>query len=260
MLQSFVQALLTLAAAIRHIQSEPAIPGIEALLIERGDEPLQARVMARVIHICGERWARERTEIEKPLAGVLRRLADEAKATPPVVSRRAKALQQWLDRGDDVDVFFRDWLEEAGSRLSTQDLREITMLAANRDESACQRLVEIAEALAPYLPDPPREARVHRDGGLSWTPKTRQLQQLAVRNGGVRLRLAEAEQLLLCRPRDRKVQGHVELAGDKRQHRGRRVADDCIFDAIQVRPILLPVIRVARHRFLIEHLDQQKSS
>jgi hypothetical protein len=165
MLQSFVQALLTLAAAIRHVQSEPAIPGIEALLIERGDEPLQARVMARVIHICGERWARERTEIEKPLAGVLRRLADEAKATPPVVSRRAKALQQWLDRGDDVDVFFRDWLEEAGSRLSTQDLREITMLAANRDESACQRLVEIAEALAPYLPDP-RGRRVSTGTGV----------------------------------------------------------------------------------------------
>src|SRR5260370_21354390 len=165
MLQSFVQALLTLAAAIRHIQAEPAIPGIEALLIERGDEPLRARVMARVIHICGERWARERTEIEKPLAGVLRRLADEAKATPPVVSRRAKALQQWLDRGDDVDVFFRTWLAEAGSRLSTQDLREITMLAANRDESACQRLVEIAEALAPYLPDP-RGSRVSAGTGV----------------------------------------------------------------------------------------------
>src|SRR5260370_40171105 len=98
MLQSFVQALLTLAAAIRHIQSEPAIPGIEALLIERGDEPLQARVMARVIHICAERWARERTEIEKPLAGVLRRLADEDMATPPAAPPRSKALQKLPDR------------------------------------------------------------------------------------------------------------------------------------------------------------------
>src|SRR5260370_29936748 len=81
-----IDGLLALADAARRIQSAPPTPGIEALLIQRGDEPLQARVMARVIHICGERWARERTEIEKPLAGVLRRLADEAKATPPGVA------------------------------------------------------------------------------------------------------------------------------------------------------------------------------
>jgi hypothetical protein len=70
-----------------------------------------------------------------------------------MVSRSARVLQTWLDRGD-ADPFIRSWLDEAGPPLSTRDLREITALAVNRDERACQRLVEIAEALAPYLPDP----------------------------------------------------------------------------------------------------------
>jgi hypothetical protein len=153
MQRRLIDGLLALVDAVRRLQSAPPTPGIEALLIQRGDEPLQARVMARVIHICGERWARERAEIEKPLAGVLRRLCQRSHAEPLTVSRWARVLQRWLDRGD-ADPFIRSWLDEAGSPLSTRDLREITALAVNRDERACQRLVEIAEALAPNLPDP----------------------------------------------------------------------------------------------------------
>src|SRR3984893_11296666 len=42
-------------------------------------------------------------------------------------------------------------------------------------------------------------------------------------------------------------EGHVQLAGNKRQCCCRHVADDRKFYAIEIRPILLPVIRVSRH-------------
>src|SRR5260370_14224142 len=41
--------------------------------------------------------------------------------------------------------------------------------------------------------------------------------------------------------------GHVELSGNESQCRGRPIADDRIFDAVEIRPVGLPVIRVSRH-------------
>src|SRR5207247_3154755 len=41
--------------------------------------------------------------------------------------------------------------------------------------------------------------------------------------------------------------GQVELSGDQRQYGGRQVLDDRILDAVEIRPILLPVIRVPRY-------------
>src|SRR5215468_1804827 len=40
---------------------------------------------------------------------------------------------------------------------------------------------------------------------------------------------------------------HVKLAGSERQYRRRRIFYDRIFDAVEKRPILLPVIRISRH-------------
>ena len=39
--------------------------------------------------------------------------------------------------------------------------------------------------------------------------------------------------------------GQVELAGDKAEDRRRAVGDDRVFDAVEIGPALLPVIRVA---------------
>src|SRR5262249_17239720 len=53
-------------------------------------------------------------------------------------------------------------------------------------------------------------------------------------------------------------ESHVELAGDKRQYRSRQITNDRIFDAVEVRPVLLPVIRVSRHlnEFIRLELDE----
>src|SRR5215469_17074904 len=39
--------------------------------------------------------------------------------------------------------------------------------------------------------------------------------------------------------------GHVELAGNESQCRGRPVTDNCIFDAVEIGAVLLPVIGIS---------------
>jgi len=158
----FVERLRAHAADIERIRSEPPIAGIEELLIRKGYEPLCARFAARFILFTGARWAKERVAIEKPLAGVLRRLSKSR--TPAAVRREASKLRTWLDR-DETPPFIETWLQDADLPLITEDLRQIAALAVNRDESACERLVEIAKALLPYLPDP-RGRPVSRGTGI----------------------------------------------------------------------------------------------
>lgn len=105
--------LSKLNSVLQRIVADPPTPGIEDLLIaELDQDPLQARVMARVIHACGERWAAERVEIEKPLASALRRLAKQIDGTPLLISRRAKALRRLLDDGT-ADSLLRSKLEKS---------------------------------------------------------------------------------------------------------------------------------------------------
>src|SRR5262249_17977072 len=49
--------------------------------------------------------------------------------------------------------------------------------------------------------------------------------------------------------------GHVEFAGNKAEDRGRAVCDDRVFDAVEVRPVRFPVIRISRHRDPFGWLD-----
>ncbi len=161
---SLLEALIALVGLVERVVSAPPTPGIEALLIETGDEPLQARFMARVIVGCGERWAEERATIEKPLASVLRQISKHGGARSFIISRRARALQILLHRGES-DGFINRGLEQAGSLLSTEALRDITARAADGDETACYRLAEIARNLVPYLPDP-RGRRVSSGTGI----------------------------------------------------------------------------------------------
>src|SRR5262249_36976604 len=50
----------------------------------------------------------------------------------------------------------------------------------------------------------------------------------------------------LPRQRDRKAaESHIELAGNECQYGGRHIADDCILDAVEIRPTRIPVIGVA---------------
>ena len=164
-----LEDLRALGATLERIRSEPSIPGIEELFIRQGYEPLCARLMARFILFTGVRWAEERVEVEKPLAGVLRRFSKSR--TSAVVRRAADKLRIWLDR-DEAASLIETWLQDGDLPLLAHDLRQIAASAVNRNENACARLVEIANALLPYLPDP-RGRPVSRSTGihlflLSW--------------------------------------------------------------------------------------------
>src|SRR6516162_1656841 len=50
-------------------------------------------------------------------------------------------------------------------------------------------------------------------------------------------------------------EGHIELAGDERQYRRRQVADDRIFDAVEIRSALLPIIGVSGHLDVLVRLE-----
>ena len=52
--------------------------------------------------------------------------------------------------------------------------------------------------------------------------------------------------------------GHVDLAGDEGEHRGRAIADDRVFDAVEIRQALLPIVRILREldRFVLLELDE----
>src|SRR5713101_2655082 len=50
-------------------------------------------------------------------------------------------------------------------------------------------------------------------------------------------------------------EGHIKLPGNKCQRRGRLVAYDRIFDAIEIRPARFPVIRVSRHPYPFVRLE-----
>src|SRR6516225_5669482 len=45
--------------------------------------------------------------------------------------------------------------------------------------------------------------------------------------------------------RRREPAGDIEFAGGERQYRGRRVADDCEVDGVEVGPVRFPIIRIA---------------
>jgi hypothetical protein len=54
-------------------------------------------------------------------------------------------------------------------------------------------------------------------------------------------------QVMGQRDRQRAGKGQLVLAGDKGEDRGRAIAQDRVFDRVEVRHTRLPIIRVLRH-------------
>lgn len=148
-----LEAAAGFAVFIQEVQSGAPVPGIENLLLRKGYGPLEARLAARLVVNLGAQWARERIEIEKPLAGVLRGLSKKTPGKSRTLTQWANGLLVWLDR-DEAKGCVSTWLQEAGLPLTAWDVREVAVLAGNSDKDACKRLVEIAKTLLPHLPDP----------------------------------------------------------------------------------------------------------
>src|SRR5215208_5420339 len=101
----------------------PPVRGIEPLLRKSSDELLSARMMAQLIVALGHQWARERTELEKPLASELRRIVRSGINTK-TFSSRARALHRLLSRGE-VEPIIRTAIEKAGLPLYCEEFRDL---------------------------------------------------------------------------------------------------------------------------------------
>src|ERR1041385_1172532 len=119
--------LLRLEEISERLAVMPPVPGIEPLLRKGIEEPLTARMMAKLIVGLGQQWAWERAELEKPLASELRRIVRSAIRTE-AYSSRARALHRLLSCGD-VEPIIRTAFEKAGLSLYCDDFREITEAA-----------------------------------------------------------------------------------------------------------------------------------
>src|SRR4051812_32664580 len=159
----WVEGLLRFGEAFERISLMPPIPGIEPLLRKNNHEPTVARIMARLIVGGGQRWARERAELEKPLASELRRLVRSAIGSE-AYSSGARALHRLLSR-EDVEPIIRTAFEKAGLPLYCEEFREIAAAAAARDPQASTQLVEISRAVLAHLCDP-RGRRVSAGTGI----------------------------------------------------------------------------------------------
>jgi len=148
----WVEGLLRLGEALKRVSAMPPVPGIEPLLRKSGNEPQIARIMARAIVSLGQQWARERTELEKPLAGELRRVTRSGRTTG-ASSSRARALHRLLCRGD-IEPIVQAALDRAGSPLHCSEFCEIAAAAAAGEIGAMKEVAEISTAVLPYLCDP----------------------------------------------------------------------------------------------------------
>jgi len=159
----WVERLLRLEEALERISAVPPIPGIEPLIRESAEEHLTARMMAQLIVHLGHQWARERTELEKPLASELRRIVRSGINTKTFPSR-ARTLHRLLSRGE-VEPIVQTAIEKAGLPLYCDEFRELAAAAAAREMQASEQLLEISTDLLPHLCDP-RGRRVSPGTGI----------------------------------------------------------------------------------------------
>ncbi len=141
-----------IAQAIARIERLPRVKGYEEYLEQQGHPALVARLLANLIIKLGRQLRQERLAAKK-VASVVCSLVKAQGATALVLSRKAKALQLLLSQPC-VDAAFKDaWLQAAVAEPRDTFL-ELVDRARARDKTACQRLVEIAKSLKPYLCDP----------------------------------------------------------------------------------------------------------
>lgn len=144
--------LFGVAQAIEQIEKLPPVERYEALLIQKGHHPLEARFIARVIIKLGEDLHQE-CLAEQSLASAIRPLAKTQNASPLVVSRRAKVLERVL-KDPVVEAPLRKACALVSVSESIDSLKELVGRGLDRDAAACWRLTEISRELRPHLRDP----------------------------------------------------------------------------------------------------------
>jgi hypothetical protein len=151
-IEDALPALPQFVAALQRIEQSPPVAGYESFLIKKGFEPIMARLLARNFLRLGAERLKER-QAERNLASAVYALVAAGKATPLVISRRARAIAAALDNGMALPSL-RAACAKARIPETEYSIQELVERATRRDAIACSRLIEICPALKPNLVNP----------------------------------------------------------------------------------------------------------
>src|SRR5271166_6629032 len=148
----FEEVVAVLNSVEKNLAAAPEVPGHEALLVEWfGYGPLWARLVTRLIHRRGELLADEINEGRRVRA-IIDQIAKAKGRNALVTSRRA---ERFRDECNSLEA--RDLIDEAsqkaGLMTTAAEFNQLAEGACARDEAACLDLGQMAEQLAPHLPE-----------------------------------------------------------------------------------------------------------
>jgi hypothetical protein len=140
--------LRKMAASVAPVASQSRALEYENLFIDKGFDPLRARLSANLAIAMGERYAEDITSSRRRIGSAMRQITQSTGNL--VLARRAAALLPDLDSWGKVWV--ENALRKAGQPLSFEGFRELVAQAAVRDRCAGGRLREVAQTIFPYVP------------------------------------------------------------------------------------------------------------
>jgi hypothetical protein len=150
-LQARFESVLTAARRVTAKFPEPRVSVYEELLIDSGCKREFARFMSMVAFKLGTSLADEINSERRALGTALRKLKAATGGTTLVISRRARALLETLDRypaGGLTAIAIR----ESGLVLTLDEFREIVLRASTRDQQACEQLGNVVPPIFQHFP------------------------------------------------------------------------------------------------------------
>jgi hypothetical protein len=129
---------------VQRVAESPPSPGYEPWLIERGINPILARMMARLLVRRGKRPAKE--SVRLPAVVRAFRFLANPRRNRPAISRRVDVLLRAWEETSIIETIFDD----AG--LDEFEFIRLLKSVAEGHQVGYRRLTEIAASLAPHLP------------------------------------------------------------------------------------------------------------
>jgi hypothetical protein len=137
------RVLIPVCEMVERLDKLPPAPGYEPMLIERGHHSLMARGLSYWIIRSGKEEA-NKAKMQRIVVDALRFLAKPGRTKRSISRRAAALLEVWNATSDLGDVF-------NGADVSVFEFVEALEGALQGDLAACQRVTEVAAALAPGL-------------------------------------------------------------------------------------------------------------
>ena len=145
-----LEGLRPLARSIAAVLSVPRAGDYEALLIEVGCKPFEARFLSTLVITSGGRSAKDLDGRRRELGSALREIVKAADRSTLVMARRAAVLQPLLDEW--TRPWIEDGLDACGVPLSFEGFQALVQDAANREPEACARLGKVAPLIFGHVP------------------------------------------------------------------------------------------------------------